>query len=324
MGTSLPIPRRRDGPSQRADRAEESFRAVLVECLEERAERPFRTAQVGFSAAGETGIPPSRMPSMPPRDAPPPSSGQGSRGARKSLVDSCSRLIRHLEKSDSVLLLTTSTRYRGEAWDVPKSTQLARRVREHLKEKKRRVTLLDVPALRIHTCEGNVSSGKGNRCGLLEAKLPDRSKNPTGHHRCWASINNDDDELYVVSRELFRSRAVVFFVSVRWGQTNSVYQRLWERLTWIENRITTLGEEPIPQLKGLEAGIVVFGQNWNDAQVLKTQRQNYEWFGWKTPEALSFYWQYTRDSEDESPESYLRAIEEFQALLRAEFRRDRD
>jgi len=47
-------------------------------------------------------------------------------------------------------------------------------------------------------------------------------------------------------------------------------------------------------------------------------------FGWKTPEALSFYWQYTRDSDDESPESYLGAIEEFQALLRAEFRRDRD
>ena len=154
---------------------------------------------------------------------------------------------------------------------------------------------------------------------MLAAKLPDRSKNPTGQHRCWASINNEDDQLYVISRELFRSRAVVFFVSVRWGQTNSVYQRLFERLSWIENRFTTLGEAPIPQLKGLEAGMVVFGQNWNDAQVLKTQRQNFGWFGWKTPAPLSFYWQFTRDADDESPESYLGAIEEFKALLQTEF-----
>ena len=77
-----------------------------------------------------------------------------------------------------------------------------------------------------------------------------------------------------MSRELFRSKAVVFFVSVRWGQTNSVYQRLFERLSWIENRFTSLGEKPIPQLKKLEAGIVVFGHNWNDQQVLKTQKKN--------------------------------------------------
>ena len=237
------------------------------------------------------------------------------RGARKSLRESCSRLVRSLEKRNDILLLTTSTRYREHTWDVPKTTQLAMGLRDHLHERKKRVRLLDVPKLRIHTCEGNISGGKGNRCGLREARLPDRSKNPTGHHRCWASINNEDDELYVISRELFRSRAVVFFVSVRWGQANSVYQRLFERLSWIENRFTTLGEKPIPQLKNLEAGLVVFGQNWNDSAVLKTQRQNFKWFGWKTPAPLSFYWQYTRDAEDESPESYLGAIEEFKALL---------
>lgn len=264
------------------------------------------------------------MPPMPRRRQRPKSpraSGDSKRGPRPSLVASCSRLLRYLEKKNDILLLTTSNRYRKHTWDVPKSTQLARHVRDHLKLKKRRVQLLDVADLKIHTCEGNVSGGKGNRCGLLEAKLPDRSKNPTGHHRCWASINNADDQLYVISRELFRSKAVVFFVSVRWGQANSVYQRLYERLTWIENRFTTLGEAPIPQLKGLEAGIVVFGQNWNDAEVLKTQRLNYSWFGWKTPAALSFYWQYTRDADDESPESYLGAIAEFGALLRTEFPR---
>jgi hypothetical protein len=226
------------------------------------------------------------------------------------------RLIRHLESKEAILLLATSNRYEKHSWDVPKTTQLALRMRDHLKQGGRRVTLLDVSKLRIHTCEGNISGGRGNHCGLPEAKLPSRSKNPTGHHRCWASINNDDDQLYKVSRELFRSQAVVFFVSVRWGQANSVYQRLFERLSWIENRFTTLGEAPIPQSRSLEAGIVLFGQNWNDARVLETQKKNFKWFGWKTPAALSFAWQYTNDPEEESPASYRGAIHEFGALLK--------
>src|SRR5450759_3050503 len=231
------------------------------------------------------------------------------------LLDHCSRLIKYLESRDSILLLTTSNRYREHTSDIPKTTQLALQIRDHLKQKRHRVTLLDVAKLRFHTCEGNISGMHGNNCGVPEAKLRDHAKNPTGQHRCWASINNKDDQLYRVSRELFKSQAVVFFVSVRWEQTNSVYQRLFERLSWIENRITTLGEAPIPQLKKLEAGIVLFGHNWNDEQVLKTQKQNFRWFGWKTPAALSFNWQYTKEADEESPESYLGAIEEFGALL---------
>jgi hypothetical protein len=233
------------------------------------------------------------------------------------LIGPSIRLIRHLESKEAILLLATSNRYEKHSWDVPKTTQLALRMRDHLRQGGRRVTLLDVSRLRIHTCEGNISGGRGNHCGMAEARLPDRRKNPTGHHRCWASINNEDDQLYKVSRELFRSQAVVFFVSVRWGQANSVYQRLFERLSWIENRFTTLGEAPIPQSRHLEAGIVLFGQNWNDARVLETQKQNFKWFGWKTPAALSFAWQYTTDADDESPASYLGAIREFGAALKS-------
>lgn len=233
------------------------------------------------------------------------------------LVGPCSQLIRYLEATNDILLLTTSNRYEEHTWDIPKTTQLARRIRDYLKQQGKRVTLLDVTTLTIHTCEGNISGRRGNHCGVPEAKLPDRAKNPTGHHRCWASINNRDDQLYKISRELFRSQAVVFFVSVRWGQTNSVYQRLFERLSWIENRVTSLGEAPIPQLRGLAAGMVLFGHNWNDEQVLTTQKQNFKWFGWQTPAALSFSWQYTRDAGEESPESYLGAIDEFAALLQA-------
>jgi hypothetical protein len=251
-----------------------------------------------------------------------PLAGADRSGARQSqLIHACSRLIKYLESKDHILLLTTSNRYSKHTWDIPKTTQLALRIKDYLKQEKKRVTMLDVAKLKIHTCEGNISGKRGNNCGVREAKLRDHAKNPTGQHRCWASINNKDDQLYKVTRELFKSQAVVFFVSVRWGQTNSVYQRLFERLSWIENRVTSLGEAPMPQLKRLEAGIVLFGHNWNDEQVLKTQKQNFKWFGWKTPAALSFNWQYTTDAEEESPESYLGAIEEFGALLQIELPR---
>jgi multimeric flavodoxin WrbA len=241
--------------------------------------------------------------------------------AEPQLLASCSRLVEHLASKDDILLLTTSNRYDKHVWDIPKTTQLARRIKKQLKQRRKRVTVLDVAKLRIHACEGNISGARGNNCGMRDAKLRDRRKNPTGHHRCWASINNKDDELYKVSRELFRAQAVIFFVSVRWGQTNSVYQRLFERLSWIENRVSSLGEQPIPQLRKLEAGIVVFGHNWNDQQVLTTQRKNFEWFGWRTPDALSFKWQYTNDAEEESLESYCGAIDEFGKLMQIGVRR---
>lgn len=227
------------------------------------------------------------------------------------LFEPYARLVNHLRTKDDILLLSTSNRYEAHTWDTPKTTALARRVEAELQAAEKRVAFLDVSKLRIYTCEGNISAGRGNNCGVPDAKLDDRERNPTGHHRCWASINNPDDELDVVSRALFASQAVVFFVSVRWGQTNSVYQRLFERLSWIENRVTTLGEAPIPELRDLEAGIVLFGHNWNGEHVLETQRKNFEWFGWKTPPELSFLWQFTNDENDESRESYLEAIREF-------------
>ncbi|HEY3496543.1 MAG TPA: hypothetical protein VGK73_17715 [Polyangiaceae bacterium] len=232
------------------------------------------------------------------------------------LAEPAARLLRYLEAKDDILLVTTSNRYEAHTWDTAKTTELALRTKARLEELAKRVTLLDATKLKIYTCEGNISAGRGNNCGVLEAKLDDAVKNPTGQLRCWASFNNADDQLYEVSRALFRSKIVIFFVSVRWGQTNSVYQRLFERLSWIENRVTTLGESPIPELKDLEAGMVLFGHNFNAERVLAVQKQNFEWFGWKTPEALSFAWQFTGDENEESRESYLRAIGEFSEFVR--------
>jgi len=216
-------------------------------------------------------------------------------------------LIDYLSTKKRVLFLTTSNRWEGSE-ETPKSTILAYQIQENLKNSTE-VVLLEVPKLKIYPCEGNVSTAKGNSCGLKDALLKDKDKNPSGLHRCWASINNEDDELWKISKELFESDAVVFFISVRWGQANSFYQKLIERLNWIENMKTTLGEKN--SVEGIDAGCVVIGQNWNGENVMETQRKVYEFYGFNTPDELFVQWQFTDDENDESQESYKEAPKSF-------------
>jgi multimeric flavodoxin WrbA len=220
------------------------------------------------------------------------------------------RMIEHLLSKEKVLFLTTSNRWEGDN-EVPKSTQLARNIASKLGD---RVTILDVPSLKIYPCEGNVSRFSGNNCGVKDSILKDAGKNPSGCHRCWASLNNPDDELWMVSKELLESDAVVFFISVRWGQANAFYQKLIERLNWLENRWTTLEEENI--LEGVEAGCVVIGQNWNEEEVMRTQMQVYEFYGFQVPPELSFNWQFTKDAMDETQASYKAAPGAFEMTFR--------
>jgi len=216
--------------------------------------------------------------------------------------------IDHLKGKQRCLFLTTSTRWSGEkGGELPKSTQLARKIADDVGRDK--VSLLDIAALMIHPCEGNVSTARGNTCGLKGAALDDAEKNPTGFHRCWASVNNPDDELWRVSRLLFQSDCVVFFGSIRWGQMNSVYQKLLERLTWIENRRSTLGEENI--VGGIDAGIIAVGQNWNGRAAVEHQKQVLGFFGFNVVDALCWNWQFMDDAVDESKKSYKDAASEF-------------
>ena len=69
------------------------------------------------------------------------------------IATKCRRLVKYLEAKNNILLLTTSTRYKEHRWDIPKTTQLALRIKKHLKQKGKHVTVLDVANLRIHTCE---------------------------------------------------------------------------------------------------------------------------------------------------------------------------
>ncbi len=217
------------------------------------------------------------------------------------------KIIEHLKGKNKILFLTTSTRWAGEANELPKSTQLALKLAKAVGEDK--VQVLDVAKLKIYPCEGNVSAAKGNDCGPLKVLLKDKEKNPSGCHRCYASLNNPDDELWQVSKPLLAADCVVFFGSVRWGQMNSIYQKLIERLTWLENRHSTLGEDNV--LAEIEAGLLLTGHNWNGATVLATQKQVLNFFGFKVVDDLFWHWQYTDKAEDESMESYVKANEQF-------------
>jgi multimeric flavodoxin WrbA len=218
--------------------------------------------------------------------------------------------IKFLEKKEKILFLTTSNRggwASKELKEEPKSTRLAKAIQSYLGKNK--VTLIEIPELKIYTCEANVSHMKGNECGLKKASLDDKDKNPTGHHRCWRNINNPDDELWKVTKVLFESDTVLFFGSIRWGQMNAIYQNLIERLTWLENRHSTLNESNL--LKDISCGIIAIGQNWNGKNVIDIQKNVLTFFGFDVKEELSWNWQYTENSNDESKESYKKSGNDF-------------
>lgn len=217
------------------------------------------------------------------------------------------RATKYLSTKNKVVLLATSNRGKQsskDGQDVPKSTRIAQVIQRSLGAHK--CTLVDVSKLKIYECEGNVSSKDGNNCGVRAANLQDKEKNPSGNLRCWASYNNPDDELWKVATPLLEADVVIFLGSIRWGQANGIYQKLIERLDWIENRWTTLGERNI--IKDIESGFIFIGQNWNGAEVVKTQKQVHTFYGFKPVDQLYFNWQYTDDVNEESKDSYKDAV----------------
>jgi multimeric flavodoxin WrbA len=108
---------------------------------------------------------------------------------------------------------------------------------------------------------------------------------------------------------LFESDTVLFFGSIRWGQMNAIYQNLIERLTWLENRHSTLGESNL--LKDISSGVIAVGQNWNGKDVVEIQKNVLTFFGFDVRKELSWNWQYSEDSKDESKESYKKSGKDF-------------
>jgi len=217
------------------------------------------------------------------------------------------RTLIWLKKKKKVLLLTTSNRWNEE---MPKSTSIAHQLKNELGND--RCTVIDVSKLKIYPCEGNVSQmGKGgNHCGTKDSVLKDKEKNPSGNHRCWCSLNHNDDELWKISKELLESDAVVFFGSIRWGKMNAIYAKLIERLTWLENRHSTLGESNI--LKNIDAGIISVGHNWNGEEAVNLEQKVLKFFGFNLPNELSWAYQWTKDSLDESNNGYKQDVADFE------------
>lgn len=215
--------------------------------------------------------------------------------------------ITELRKYKKVLLLTCSNR--GEIvikTQTPKSSILARIINQNLESS----NLIDVTKLKIYPCEGNVSRMEGNVCGIKEALLKDKDKNPSGFHRCWASIHNPDDELWKVSKELFESDCVVFFASVRWGSANMFYQKLIERLNWINNRDIPYGEPSI--IKNISSGFIIVGQHVYGDKVCELQMNNHEYYGFDVNKKL--YWNWSAEDgnfDDETLEGYIKSYPEF-------------
>jgi len=215
--------------------------------------------------------------------------------------------IKELEKYKKVLLLTCSNR--GEEvskTQLPKSSILARVIHNNLDNS----TIIDVTKLKIYPCEGNVSRMEGNVCGIKEALLDDPEKNPSGYHRCWASVHNPDDELWKISKELFESDCVVFFASVRWGAANMFYQKLIERLNWINNRFIPYGEENI--IKDISSGFIIIGQHKYGDDIAELQYNNHEYYGFNVNEEL--YWNWNAEDiefDDETLQGYLDSYPEF-------------
>ena len=215
--------------------------------------------------------------------------------------------IKELGKYKKVLLLTCSNR--GEEvskTQLPKSSILARVIHNNLDNS----TIIDVTKLKIYPCEGNVSRMEGNVCGIKEALLDDPEKNPSGYHRCWASVHNPDDELWKISKELFESDCVVFFASVRWGQANMFYQKLIERLNWINNRFIPYGEENI--IKNISSGFIIVGQHQYGDDIAELQYNNHEYYGFDVNKEL--YWNWNAEDiefDDETLQGYLDSYPEF-------------
>jgi multimeric flavodoxin WrbA len=222
-----------------------------------------------------------------------------------SLIDYKKTLV-YLKGKKRILFLTTSNRWNDE---VPKSTSLAYQMKEDIGNDK--VTLIDVSKLKIYPCEGNVSQMSiGNHCGTKDSVLKDKEKNPSGHHRCWCSLNQKDDELWKISKELLESDCVVFFGSIRWGKMNAIYAKLVERLTWLENRHATLGESNL--LKNIDAGIISVGHNWNGQEAVELEKRVLTFFGFNVPSELSWSYQWTKNAEDESKSGYLDDVKKFE------------
>jgi len=70
-----------------------------------------------------------------------------------------------------------------------------------------------------------------------------------------------------------------------------------------------LGESNI--VENIQSGFICTGQNWNGEVVSETQKEVHKFYGFSPNNALYWNWQYTKDINDESEQSYKNSHAKF-------------
>jgi hypothetical protein len=102
----------------------------------------------------------------------------------------------------------------------------------------------------------------------------------------------------------------MFFSSVRWGSANMYYQKLIERLNWINNRYIPYGESNI--IKDTTSGFICVGQHQYADDICELQYGNHKYYGFNADKDLYWYWNAEDiDYNDETLQGYLESYPEF-------------
>jgi hypothetical protein len=100
------------------------------------------------------------------------------------------------KKNKKILFLTTSNRWSGDK-ELPKSSMIA----EEIAKKFGDIEIINISKLKIFPCEGNVSTKRGNTCGIKDAILLEKEvlsffgfKTPDVLSFSWQWTNDKNDE----------------------------------------------------------------------------------------------------------------------------------
>jgi hypothetical protein len=88
------------------------------------------------------------------------------------------------------------------------------------------------------------------------------------------------------------------------------YQKLIERLNWINNRFVPLGESNI--IKNIDSGFIIIGQHQYGNEIVQRQYENHDYYGFNVNKKLYWYWNAENvEYDDETLEGYIESYPEF-------------
>ena len=85
------------------------------------------------------------------------------------------------------------------------------------------------------------------------------------------------------------------------------YQKLMERLNWINNRFTPGDESNV--IKDTSSGFICIGQHYYTDKITELQNNVHDYFGFKVNEDL--YWWWNAEDKEFDEETYLGYLESY-------------